>query len=161
MPMLIGTTAAAVLCGSLYLYVVCTVSEGGTLFLYVRVVVLFKPFIHLCANSYTPIGCTSQEKNLRGKQTWLASPMIDATEWCSCTTEMRDCFILAYAYLVVQVSGEHHNLTANSSDRSTIDRSARVHASASSYSYIFMHIRDQINERARKLGWHPRSRARL
>ena len=30
-------TAAAVVCGSLYLYVVCIVSEGGTLFLYVRV----------------------------------------------------------------------------------------------------------------------------
>jgi len=36
MSMRIGT-AAAVLCGSLYLYVVCIVSEGGTLFLYVRV----------------------------------------------------------------------------------------------------------------------------
>ena len=30
-------TAAAVRWGSLYLYVVCIVSEGGTLFLYVRV----------------------------------------------------------------------------------------------------------------------------
>ena len=36
MSMRIGT-AAAVLRGSLYLYVVCIVSEGGMLFLYVRV----------------------------------------------------------------------------------------------------------------------------
>ena len=36
MSMRIGT-AMAVLCGSLYLYVVCIASEGGTLFRYVRV----------------------------------------------------------------------------------------------------------------------------
>ena len=43
MSMRIGT-AAAVLCGSFYLYVVCIVSEGGTLFLYVRVVRLARTF---------------------------------------------------------------------------------------------------------------------
>ena len=77
--MRIGTPAASVLCGSLYLYVVCIVSEGGTLLLYVRVFRLY--FIHLRANSYAPIGCTSQKKKaFVGKQTWLASPVIDATE---------------------------------------------------------------------------------
>ena len=58
---------------------------------------------------------------------------------------------------LAQVSGEHHNLTINSSDRVTIDRAARLHASASFLcAYIFMHVQEQTNERARELGWHPR-----
>ena len=71
-------TAAAVLCGSFHLYVICIVSEGGTLFLCVRA--LLEPFIQVRANSYAPIGCTSQDKkNLRGTRSLASVPMIGAT----------------------------------------------------------------------------------
>ena len=78
--MLIGTTAAAVLCGSLYLYVVCIVSEGGTLFLYVRVFRLYSNPSSIYVPTLTPpSGVLAKKKTFVGKQTWLASPMIDAT----------------------------------------------------------------------------------
>ena len=67
-------TAAAVLCGSFYPYVLCIVSEGGTLFLYVRVFRLTRT-LH---PSTCPLPSGALE-NLCGKQTWLASPMVDAT----------------------------------------------------------------------------------
>ena len=69
-------TAAPVL-WALYLYVVCILSEGGTLFLYVRVFRLTQTLHPSTCQLLRPIGCTSRQ-NLRGKQTWLASPMIDA-----------------------------------------------------------------------------------
>ena len=72
MSMRIGT-AAAVLCGSLYLYVVCIVSEGGTLFLYVRVFRLYSYPSSIYVLTLTPpSGVIAKKKNLRGK-TNLAS----------------------------------------------------------------------------------------
>ena len=54
---------------------------------------------------------------------------------------------------LVQVLGEHHNLTINSSDCVSIDRAARLHASASSFcSYIFMHVREK-NKRTSTRTW--------
>ena len=79
MSMRIGT-AAAVLCGSLYLYVVYIVSEGGTLFLYVRVFRLYsKPSSIYVPTLTPPSGVLDKKKKLRRKQAWLTSPMIDAT----------------------------------------------------------------------------------
>ena len=79
MSMRIGT-AAAVLCGSFYPYVLCIVSEGGTLFLYVRVFRLYSnPSSIYVPTLIPPSGVLAKKKNLRGKQSWLASPMIDAT----------------------------------------------------------------------------------
>ena len=92
-------TAAAVLCGSLYLYVVCIVSEGGTLFLYVRVFRLYSNPSSIYVPTLTPpSGVLAKKKTFVGKQNWLASPMIDATEWCSYTNEMRHCSVLLIAY---------------------------------------------------------------
>ena len=79
MSMRIGT-ATAVLCGSLYLYVVCIVSGGGTLFLYVRVFRLYSYASPIYVLTLTPLsGVLAKKKTFVGKQTWLASPMIDAT----------------------------------------------------------------------------------
>ena len=79
MSMPIGT-AAAVLCSSLYLYVVCIVSEGGTLFLYVRVFRLKSYPSSIYVPTLTPpSGVVAKKKTFVRKQTWLASPMIDAT----------------------------------------------------------------------------------
>ena len=95
MSMRIGT-AAAVLCDSLYLYVVCIVSEGGTLFLLricASVLSLRVPFIHVRANSYAPIGCTSQEKNLRGKTNLASIP----DDRCNSSARIRmRCVIVLY-----------------------------------------------------------------
>ena len=74
-------------------------------------------------------------------------------QYCLYTNEMRDCSVLPGSIFLVQVSGEHHNLTINSSDRVTIDRAARLHASASSFrSYIFMRVREQ-NKRTNTQTW--------
>ena len=79
MSMRVGT-AAAVLFGSLYLYVVCIVSEGGTLFLHVRVFRLYSYRSSVYVLTLTPpSGVLAKKKNFVGKQTWLASPVIDAT----------------------------------------------------------------------------------
>ena len=72
-------TAAAVLCGSSYLYVVCIVSEGGTLFLCVRVFLYSYPSSIYVLALTPPSGVLAKKKTFVGKQTWLASPMIDAT----------------------------------------------------------------------------------
>ena len=73
-------TAAGVLCGSLYLYVVCIVSEGGTLILYVRVFRLYSyPSIIYVLTLTPPSGVLAKKKTFVGEQTWLVSPMIDAT----------------------------------------------------------------------------------
>ena len=78
--MRIGTAAAAVLCGSVYLYVVCFVSEGGTLFLYVRVFRLYSYASIIYVLTLTPpSGVLAKKKTFVGEQTWLVSPMIDAT----------------------------------------------------------------------------------
>ena len=78
--MRIGTTAAAVLCGSLYLYVVCIVSEGGTLFLYVREFRLYSNPSFIYVPTLTPpSGVLAKEINFGGTQIWLPSPMIDVT----------------------------------------------------------------------------------
>ena len=81
MSMRIGT-ATAVLRGSLYLYVVCIVSEGGTLFLYVRVFRLYSCPSSIYVLTLTPPSgvLAKEKKSFVGKQTWLASPMIDATD---------------------------------------------------------------------------------
>ena len=67
--------------------------------------------------------------------------------------------------LIVQVSGEHHHPTINSSDRVTIDCAARLHASASSFcSYICMHVREHVTSEHANLAGIPNdrcSRARL
>ena len=66
---------------------------------------------------------------------------------------MRDCSVPGTSILLVQVPGEHYNLTINSSDCVTIDRAARLHAGASSVcSYIFMHVREQ-NKRTSTQTW--------
>ena len=79
MPMHIETTTAAALCGSLYLYVVCIVSESGTLFLCVRVFRLYSSPPSIYVLTLTPPSAVLPKK-IVGKQTWLASLMIDATE---------------------------------------------------------------------------------
>ena len=61
-------------------YVVCIVSEGGTLFLYVRVFRLYSNPSSIYVPTLTPpSGVLAKKKTFVGKQTWLASPMIDAT----------------------------------------------------------------------------------
>ena len=80
MSMRIGTTAAAVPCGSLYQYVVCIVSEGGRLLLHVRVFRVYSYPLSIYVLTLTPLsGVLAKKKTFVGKQTWLASPMIDAT----------------------------------------------------------------------------------
>ena len=73
MSMRIGT-AAAVLCGSLYLYVVCIVSEGGTLFLYVRVFRLYSYLSSIYVLTLTPPSGALAKKNLRGKTNLASIP---------------------------------------------------------------------------------------
>ena len=60
-------TAAAVLCGSLYLYVVYIVSEGGTLFLCVRVCRLYSnPSTIYVLTPTPPSGVLAKKK----KRSW-------------------------------------------------------------------------------------------
>ena len=67
-------TAAAVLCGSVYLYVVCNVSEGGTLFLYVRVFRLYSYASSIYVLTLTPPSGVLAKKNLRGKTNLASIP---------------------------------------------------------------------------------------
>ena len=93
MSMRIGT-AAAVLCGSLYLYVVCIVSEGGTLFLYVRVFRLYSNPSSIYVPTLTPPAGVLAKKKKPSWETNLASIPDDR---CNSSARIRmRCVIVLY-----------------------------------------------------------------
>ena len=75
--------------------------------------------------------------------------------------------VLHWHMLRTSFGGERHNLTNNCSDRSTIDRVARVCASVFLHSYAFMYVRanfcashqvpsqEKMLRGKNKLGWRP------
>ena len=93
MSMRIGM-AAAVLCGSLYLYVVCIVSECGTLFLYVRVFRLYSNPSSIYVPTLTPpSGVLAKKINLRGKTNLASIP----DDRCNSSARIRmRCVIVLY-----------------------------------------------------------------
>ena len=95
----------------------------------------------------TPSGVFAKKK-IRQKTNLASIPDDRCNTDCSSARIRMRCVIVLYygtSVFLVQVSGEHHNLTINSSDRVTIDRAARLRASASFFcSYIFMHVREQF-----------------
>ena len=75
MSMRIGTTAAAVPCGSLYQYVVCIVSEGGRLLLHVRVFRVYSYPLSIYVLTLTlPSGVLGKKKTFRGKTNLASIP---------------------------------------------------------------------------------------
>ena len=61
--------------------------------------------------------------------------------------------VICTSICLVQVSGEHHNLTTNGSDRSTIDRAARLHAECFLLLLVYLHACTGANKRMGTQTW--------
>ena len=92
-------TAAAVLCGSFYLYVVCIASEGGTLFLYVS---SYSNLSSIYVPTLTPPSGARAKKKKPSCETNLACVPNDR---CNSSARIRmRCVIVMYSYTPININ---------------------------------------------------------